>query len=72
MSEHASPSGAPIWYILRANEEVSGGEEIVAGPLSDKTAADRLAESFGPNHVVRSGAALDTEDIEPTERVQPS
>ena len=31
MSEHSSPSGAPIWYIVRANEEVAGGEEIVAG-----------------------------------------
>jgi hypothetical protein len=71
MSEHASPSGAPIWYIVRASEEVAGGEEIVAGPLSDKTAADRLAESFGPDHIVRSGAALNTEDIEPTDRVQP-
>jgi hypothetical protein len=71
MSEHSSPSGAPIWYIVRASEEVAGGEEIVAGPLSDKTAADRLAESFGPDHVVRSGAAFDTEDIKPADRVQP-
>jgi hypothetical protein len=66
MSEHASPSG-PIWYIVRANEEVSGGEEIVAGPIRQDCCG-----SASPNHVVRSGAALDTEDIEPTERVQPS
>jgi hypothetical protein len=72
MSEHANPRVAPTWYVVRANEDVAGGEEIVAGPLSDKTAADRLAESFGPDHVVRSGAALDTEDMEPIGRVQPS
>lgn len=70
MSEPASPPVAPAWYIVRPNDDVAGGEEIVAGPLSDKTAADRLAESFGPNHVVRSGAGLDIEGMEPAERAQ--
>lgn len=71
MSDHASPSVAPAWYIVRPNEDVDSGEEIVAGPLADKTAADRFAESFGPDHVVRSGDTLDVEGMEPTEHAQP-
>ena len=71
MSDHASPAAAPAWYIIRPNEDVESGVEIVAGPFADKTAADRLAESFGPDHVVRSGDTLDIEDMEPTERAQP-
>lgn len=72
MSDHASPAVAPAWYIVRPNGDVDSGEEIVAGPLADKTAADRLAESFGPDHVVRSGDALDIEGMEAAERAQPS
>ena len=66
MSRDADSLGGPRWYIVRTSDDVAGGEEIVAGPLSDKTAADRLAESFGPDHVVRSGAALEeTGSIDP-------
>lgn len=72
MGESESLPGAPVWYVVRPSDEADGGEEIVAGPLADKTAAERLAESFGPDHVVRSGAVLDTAKTGPADPVRPS
>jgi hypothetical protein len=37
MSENGSPAGQLSWYVVSANSDV------VAGPLADKAAADRLA-----------------------------
>lgn len=60
MSENGSPAGLLSWYVVSANSDV------VAGPLADKAAADRLAESFGPDHVVQSGSALEVGKLGPT------
>jgi hypothetical protein len=66
MSRETQSPSESAWYIVRTKGDVAGGEEIVAGPLSEKTAADRLAESFGPDHVVRSRSALvETGSIDP-------
>ena len=63
MSENRSMAGQISWYVVSANNDV------VAGPLSDKAAADRLAESFGPDHVVQSGTALETDKMGPTDPI---
>jgi len=34
------------WYV------VSADNGVVAGPIADRVAADRLAEGYGPGHVV--------------------
>jgi hypothetical protein len=63
MNESERPSGQTSWYVVNANNDV------VAGPLADKAAAGRLAEGFGPDHVVQPGAALDPEVLGPVDPV---
>ena len=53
------------WYVVRANAETKASENIIAGPFDDKVTADRLAESLGADHVVVSGAILETEKLGP-------
>jgi len=45
--------GETCWYI------VSADNGVVAGPIADKVAAERLAEGYGPDHVVLSGAEVE-------------
>ena len=41
-----------VWYVVR------GEGEVVAGPFTDIAIAQRLAEGFGPDHVVVTGIML--------------
>lgn len=63
MSENGKGMSAreSTWYV------VSAEDGVVAGPLADKLAAERLAESLGPNHIVQSGATLDPDMVGPSE-----
>ena len=65
MSENGKgkPGRESTWYV------VSADNGVVAGPLADRSAAERLAESLGPNHVVQSGAALGPEMLRPSDPV---
>lgn len=43
------------WYIFSADNGV------VAGPIADRDAAERLAEGYGPGHVVLQKAEAELE-----------
>jgi hypothetical protein len=44
--------GDEVWYV------VHGEGEVIAGPFTDAATAQRLAEGFGPDHVVMPGTML--------------
>ncbi|HUO90131.1 MAG TPA: hypothetical protein VMU08_13215 [Rhizomicrobium sp.] len=52
MSDIDLQHGDDVWYVVR------GEGEVVAGPFSDPQTAQRLAEGFGPDHVVVPGTML--------------
>jgi hypothetical protein len=53
MTEDCKSDGETGWYV------VSADNGVVAGPIADKVAAERLAEGYGPDHVVLSGAEIE-------------
>jgi hypothetical protein len=46
MTPDHKPDDETGWYIFSADNGV------VAGPIADRDAAERLAEGYGPGHVV--------------------
>jgi len=58
MTEDRKSDGESGWYV------VSADIDVVAGPIADKVAAERLAEGYGPDHVVLSGAEV--KQVRPT------
>lgn len=48
-----APNRETGWYVFSAD---SG---VVAGPIADKVVAERLAEGYGPGHVVLSEAEVE-------------
>lgn len=60
MTSDRNLEGETGWYI------VSADNGVVAGPIADKVAAERLAEGYGPGHVVLSEAEVDPQ-AEPAE-----
>jgi hypothetical protein len=57
------PGHESAWYV------VSVDNGVVAGPLADKSAAERLAVSLGLDHVVKSGPAIDPDMVGPADPV---
>jgi hypothetical protein len=55
MTDDRKSDGETGWFIFSADNGV------VAGPIADKVAAERLAEGYGPDHIVLSGAEVEAQ-----------
>ena len=53
MTKDRKSDGETGWYV------VSADNGVVAGPIAERNAAERLAEGYGPDHVVLSGAEIE-------------